>query len=189
MCLSSLRETFLIGGEVLLRHMQKCRICCIYDNDPCRLQFVCTPAPSLLAANCIQKKNLLDSRPVPSFPSRKIFSNCIFKMSQPQTEYPCLRQHSNLQPFSQRQNKVELRGDSLTIPALVAVSRSVNPTIMFSAILMHALRCDAIASLDNLPRHVRTQIDDSVKFLMNSLANGHSVYGTFTSVMTQINNR
>ncbi|CZR66733.1 related to phenylalanine ammonia-lyase [Phialocephala subalpina] len=84
-------------------------------------------------------------------------------MSQPQMEIPSLRQYSNLQPFSQRRNRVELRGDSLTIPALVAVSR-----------------CDAVASLDNLPRHVRTQIDDSVKFLMDSLANGHSVYGVTT---------
>ncbi|KUJ17027.1 phenylalanine ammonia-lyase [Mollisia scopiformis] len=70
---------------------------------------------------------------------------------------------SNLQPFQQRRNKVELRGDSLTIATLVAVAR-----------------CDAIASLDNLPRHIRASIDDSVKFLMESLANGHSVYGVTT---------
>ncbi|KAE8452585.1 hypothetical protein EG329_013844 [Mollisiaceae sp. DMI_Dod_QoI] len=82
-------------------------------------------------------------------------------MAQPQTE--TLGRWSNLQPFNQRRNKVELRGDSLTIPSLVAVSK-----------------CNAVASLDNLPRHIRAQIDESVKFLMESLANGHSVYGVTT---------
>jgi hypothetical protein len=50
------------------------------------------------------------------------FRTVILKMSQFQQE-GSLGKWSNMSSFQQMRNKVELRGDSLTIPSLVAVSK------------------------------------------------------------------
>ena len=62
----------------------------------------------------------------------------------------------------EKRQRIDLQGDSLNIPDLVAVARY-----------------KAVAHADKLSEDVVARIDGSVQFLHDALAQGHSIYGTF----------
>lgn len=82
----------------------------------------------------------------------------------------------------QNQRKVNLKGDSLTIPSLCAISTYVTSylsaiTFSITNIISRLKSYNALVSIDELPIDTANRIDASVKFLEDRLAQGRSVYG------------
>lgn len=84
----------------------------------------------------------------------------------------------------ENQRNVNLKGDSLTISSLCAISKYVIfffldlSAIAFTLLISHLYSYNASVSIDELPSDVAERIDASVKFLQAELAQGHSVYGS-----------